>query len=147
MSEAACKFYKRCIYDFIERQICRGYDKCRLFRRKLELAEKICVFASQLSRIVSGETKTTSSGILIGVAKEFKVSTDYILGVSNISVRKSYDISGVGLSEGTVKGLVTGKMDVEILNRLLAHKNFSRLISLIQIHFQDTAAKGIMTRN
>lgn len=65
-----------------------------------QLAKKIGVSASQLSRIVSGETKTVSSDILIGVAKEFKVSTDYILGLSNISVRKSYDISELGLSEG-----------------------------------------------
>ena len=67
-----------------------------------QLAEKIGVSASQLSRIVSGETKTVSSDILIGVAKEFKVSTDYILGLSTLSVRKSYDISELGLSEGAV---------------------------------------------
>ena len=73
--------------------------------KQKELAEKIGVSASQLSRIVSGETRTVSSDILIGVAKEFKVSTDYILGLSNISVRKSYDISELGLSEGAVKGL------------------------------------------
>ena len=109
-----------------------------------ELAEKIGVSASQLSRIVSGETKTVSSDILIGVAKEFKVSTDYILGLSNISVRKSYDISELGLSEGAVKGLVTGAVDVQILNRLLEHRNFPKLIDLIRIYFQDTAAKGIM---
>ena len=69
-----------------------------------ELAEKIGVSASQLSRIVSGETRTVSSDILIGVAKEFKVSTDYILGLSTVSVRKSYDISELGLSEGAVRG-------------------------------------------
>ena len=112
-----------------------------------ELAEKIGVSASQLSRIVSGETKTVSSDILMGIADVFKVSTDYILGLSNISVRKSYDISELGLSEGAVKGLVTGAVDVEILNRLLEHKRFPRLIGLIRIYFQDTAAKGIMARN
>ena len=53
-----------------------------------QLAKKIGVSASQLSRIVSGETKTVSSDILKGVAKEFKVSTDYILGLSTLSVRK-----------------------------------------------------------
>ena len=79
-----------------------------------ELAEKIGVSASQLSRIVSGETRTVSSDILIGVAKEFKVSTDYILGLSTVSVRKSYDISELGLSEGAVRGLVTGAVDVQI---------------------------------
>ena len=82
------------------------------------------VSASQLSRIVSGETRTVSSDILIGVAKEFKVSTDYILGLSTVSVRKSYDISELGLSEGAVRGLVTGAVDVQILNRLLEHRIF-----------------------
>ena len=99
-----------------------------------ELAEKIGVSASQLSRIVSGETRTVSSDILIGVAKEFKVSTDYILGLSTVS-------------EGAVRGLVTGAVDVQILNRLLEHRNFPKLIDLIRIYFQDTAAKGITARN
>ena len=114
---------------------------------KKELAEKIGVSASQLSRIVSGETRTVSSDILIGVAKEFKVSTDYILGLSTVSVRKSYDISELGLSEGAVRGLVTCAVDVQILNRLLEHRNFPKLIDLIRIYFQDTAAKGITARN
>lgn len=92
--------------------------------KQKELAEKIGVSASQLSRIVSGETKTVSSDILIGVAKEFHVSTDE-----------------------AVRGLVTGAVDVQILNRLLEHRNFPRLIDLIRIYFQDTAAKGIMARN
>ena len=102
-----------------------------------ELAEKIGVSASQLSRIVSGETRTVSSDILIGVAKEFKVSTDYILGLSTVSVRKSYDISELGLSEGAVRGLVTGAVDVQILNRLLEHRNFPKLIDLIRIYFRN----------
>ena len=100
-----------------------------------------------MARIVSGETRTVSSDILIGVAKEFKVSTDYILGLSTVSVRKSYDISELGLSEGAVRGLVTGAVDVQILNRLLEHRNFPKLIDLIRIYFQDTAAKGITARN
>ena len=104
-------------------------------------------FRFQLSRIVSGETRTVSSDILIGVAKEFKVSTDYILGLSTVSVRKSYDISELGLSEGAVRVLVTGAVDVQILKRLLEHRNFPKLIDLIRIYFQDTAAKGITARN
>lgn len=107
-----------------------------------ELAEKIGVSASQLSRIVSGETRTVSSDILIGVAKEFKVSTDYILGLSTVSVRKSYDISELGLSEGAVRGLVTGAVDVQILNRLLEHRNFPKLIDLIRIYFRGYGGKG-----
>ncbi len=39
-----------------------------------ELAKRIGISAPQLSRIVSGETKTVNSDILIAVANEFKVS-------------------------------------------------------------------------
>ncbi len=112
-----------------------------------ELAKRIGVSAPQLSRIVSGETKTLSSDILIAVAKEFKVSTDYILGLSEVSARKSYDIFELGFSEGAAKGLVTGAVDMDILNRLLEHKNFPKLTNLIRIYFKDTAARGIMARN
>ena len=112
-----------------------------------ELAKRIGISAPQMSRIVSGETKTINSDILMAVAKEFKVSTDYILGLTEISVRKNYDISELGLSESSVKGLVTGAVDVEILNRLLEHKNFPKLTNLIRIYFKDTAARGIMARN
>lgn len=44
-----------------------------------QLEKKIGISAFQLSRIVSGETRIVSSDILIGSAKEFKISTDYIL--------------------------------------------------------------------
>ena len=112
-----------------------------------ELAQKIGLSASQVSRIESGETKSISSDILVKLAKEFHVSTDYILGLTVISVPKNYDISELGLSEKAVEGLVTGMIDVEILNRLLGHRSFPALIDLIRIYFEDTAAAGIMERN
>ena len=112
-----------------------------------QLAEKIDVSASQLSRIISGETKTVSSDILIGVAKEFKVSTDYILGLSTLSVRKSYDISELGLSEEPVKRLITGRIDINILNCLLEHEHFPRLCIMIRNFFDGTIIEGVMARN
>ena len=93
------------------------------------------------------ETIKSSGLSRFPVYQEDKVSTDYILGLSTLSVRKSYDISELGLSEGAVRGLVAGTVDVQILNRLLEHRNFPKLMDLIRIYFQDTAAKGIMARN
>ena len=112
-----------------------------------DLAEKIGLSAPQLSRIISGKTPTISSDALIGIAETFKVSTDYILGLSSVSVRKNYDISQLGLSEKAVKGLVTEKIDAEILNRLLENPKFPQLLNLIRIYFDDTLAMGIMSRN
>ena len=48
-----------------------------------ELARRLGISSSQISRIVNEETKTISSEILIALAKEFHVSTDYILGLTD----------------------------------------------------------------
>lgn len=52
---------------------------------KKELAEKIGVSPSQISRIVKEDTKTISSDLLIALATEFEVSSDYILGIDQIN--------------------------------------------------------------
>ena len=59
----------------------------------------------------------------------------------------SVDIFEIGFSDAAAKGLVSGAVDMEILNRLLEHKNFPKLTNLIRIYFKDTAARGIMARN
>lgn len=124
-----------------------GDLRTNLGMTKKELSQKTGIDASQITRIENGSLKTISSDYLIKLAKELKTSTDYILGLTPVSVPKSYDISELGLSNEAVKGLVTGTIDVGILNRLLEHKSFPRLIHLIRVYFQDTAARGIMVRN
>ena len=124
-----------------------GDLRTNLGMTKRELSQKTGIDASQITRIENGTLKTISSDYLIKLAKELKTSTDYILGLTPVSVPKSYDISELGLSNEAVKGLVTGTIDVGILNRLLGHKSFPRLIHLIRVYFQDAAARGIMTRN
>lgn len=124
-----------------------GDLRTNLGMTKRELSQKTGIDASQITRIENGTLKTISSDYLIKLAKELKTSTDYILGLTSVSVPKSYDISELGLSNEAVKGLVAGTIDVGILNRLLGHKSLPRLIHLIRVYFQDTAARGIMTRN
>ena len=124
-----------------------GDLRTNLGMTKRELSQKTGIDASQITRIENGTLKTISSDYLIKLAKELKTSTDYILGLTSVSVPKSYDISELGLSNEAVKGLVTGTIDVGILNRLLGHKSFPRLIHLIRVYFQDAAARGNMTRN
>ena len=124
-----------------------GDLRTNLGMTKKELSQKTGIDASQITRIENGTLKTISSDYLIKLAKELKTSTDYILGLTPVSVPKSYDISELGLSNEAVKELVTGTVDVGILNRLLEHKSFTRLIHLIRVYFQDTAARGIMARN
>lgn len=112
-----------------------------------ELADKVFVTHSQISRLESGETTNISSSLLVALAKVFHVSTDYLLCLTPISVPKSYDISQLGLSEEVIRRLILKTIDPDVLNRLLEHKDFPKLCSLMKNYFQGTVANGIMARN
>lgn len=112
-----------------------------------QLAERIFVSKSQVSRIESGETKTVSSEMLIAFANVFNVSADYLLGITKLRFPKNYDISQLGLSEEAVRKLLLKKIDADVLNRFLEHERFPYLCSLIRNYFDDTAANGIIGGN
>lgn len=114
---------------------------------KLKLSQTTGIPQSQLSRIESGKIMHISSDLLIKLAKAFNVSTDYILGLTTVRSPKNYDISELGLSENAVKAIVSKKIDVDILNQLLEHKNFPYLIYIIKSYFDNSIADGIVARN
>ena len=114
---------------------------------KKELAERLGIEPSQISRIESGETQNVSNDILMKLAKVFGVSTDFILGMTTISTPKSYEISELGLSEDAVKNMVLGRVDVQMMNRLIEHRNFPTLMTLIKAYFDDSILPGTMARN
>lgn len=112
-----------------------------------QLADQLHVTHSQISRIESGETKNPNISIVIDAARFFHVSTDYLLGITQITSPKSYDISELRLSEEAVTRLITRRIDVDILNRLLEHEHFPKLCIMIRNYFDDTIDEGIMARN
>ena len=103
-----------------------------------QLADQLHVTHSQISPNIS---------IVIDAARFFHVSTDYLLGITQITSPKSYDISELRLSEEAVTRLITRRIDVDILNRLLEHEHFPKLCIMIRNYFDDTIAEGIMARN
>ena len=114
---------------------------------QMQLAKELHTTSSQISRIESGVTEYPSIEIVIEAARYFHVSTDYLLGITQITSPKSYDISELGLSEEAVTRLITRRIDVDILNRLLEHEHFPKLCIMIRNYFDDTIAEGIMARN
>lgn len=96
-----------------------------------DLAEKVFVTNSQISRLEIGQTTNIGSPLLVALAKVFCVSTDYLVGLTPVSTPKSYEISQLGLSEEVVRRLITGKIDPQILNRLAEHALFPKLCAMI----------------
>lgn len=64
-----------------------------------ELARRLGISPSQISRIINEETKTISSEILIALVKEFHVSADYLLGLTDekYTDKNKYDYSYNGV--------------------------------------------------
>ena len=111
------------------------------------LAKLIHVTPSQISRLERGETTNVGTDLLVDIARHFKVSTDYLLGLTPVESRKSYDISRLGLSTESVKRLMTHKIDVDVLNRLLEHERFPHFCAQIRNYFEGEMAGGYMSRN
>lgn len=77
-----------------------------------ELAAKIGMDVSTLSRFISNATGKLGDENIKKIAKEFEVSTDFLLGVTDIPDRMNYDIAELGLSVQAAKNLYTGKVNI-----------------------------------
>lgn len=112
-----------------------------------ELAARIGINATTLGRIEKGQTQKISSDVLVAIAREFNVSTDFLLGLTNIPERKNYDVGELGLSAQSVRNLYTRKVNTDVVNRLLEHSRFAMLTAMIGQYLDDTFAEGIAVQN
>ena len=112
-----------------------------------ELAESVGLSSSTLSRYLQGRTANLGDGFIIRIAKYFDVSTDFLLGETDIPDRKNYDIEELGLSAETTKLLYTGKVDASVLNQLVEHPRFPQLLLLLARYRDETMIAGINAMN
>ena len=112
-----------------------------------QLAARIGSTESAVSRFISGKTDKINAEHIIRIAKAFNVSTDFLLGVVNISDRKNYDVEELGLSVQAARNLYTGKVSAEVVNRLLESPRFAEVTYMIEQYFNDTLAEGFAAQN
>ena len=70
------------------------------------------------------------------------MSTDFLLGETNIPDRKNYDIAELGLSVEAAKNLYTGRVNTEVVNLLLENARFAELTYRIAQYFDDTFVRN-----
>ena len=112
-----------------------------------ELAKEIGCSKSTISRFISGAKGTLTHEQVLKIARLFNVSTDFLLGETNIPDRKNYDIAELGLSVEAAKNLYTGRVNTEVVNLLLENVRFAELTYRISQYFDDTFASGIAAQN
>ena len=111
------------------------------------IAEKTGISESLLSRIESGKQQSVSDDVVLKLAKFFGVSTDFLLGRTNVPDKKNYTIEELGLSSQAARNLYTGSVDVNVVNQLLAEPEFATLTLMIADYFDDTYATAQATQN
>lgn len=84
---------------------------------------------------------------VIGIARSFNVSTDFILGTTEIPDKKNYDIAELGLSVEAAKNFHTGKVNTDVVNRLLESPRFATVTYMMSQYFDDTLAQGFASQN
>ena len=108
-----------------------------------ELAQQVEIDKSTLSRFLNEKTNSLSEACIIRIAEYFKVSTDFLLGVTDIPDRKHYEIEELGLTIEAAKKLYLRKVDPAIVSQLIEHPKFNELTQQLALYQEGTLAAGL----
>ena len=112
-----------------------------------DLAKKAGLQESTLSRFLQGRIKKLGDGSLIKLARALNVSTDFLLGETDIPDRLNYDIDELGLSAEAAKLLFTRRVDPEMLNQLIENPRFPKLLLLLKSYQDNSLQAGYQSMN
>ena len=102
-----------------------------------ELAEKIGLSESALSRYLSGQTDKLSTDNIVSIARVFGVTTDFLLCLTDIPFTTNFDIEKLGLSVKAAEKLLRRKVNPETVSHLIETQGFNLLIQQL-----DAAQRG-----
>ena len=112
-----------------------------------KLAELLNINKATLSRIERGETKTVGSDILMKLAEYFGVSIDFLVGYTCMPDPKNYSVEALGLSADGAKAMISRRVHMEILNRLLENPEFCQLTYTMHYALEPNQMAGISSAN
>lgn len=93
------------------------------------------------------KTSKLSSKNLVAIANYFEVSTDFLLGLTDIPSRKGYDIERLGLSVEAAANLHQGKLNCSVVCQLLENPKFAELTRQIALYQEGVLASGVAAQN
>ncbi len=112
-----------------------------------ELSEKTGIPISVISRIENGKTATVGHDVLAKLALFFNVSADYLLGLTDVRMRKNVELSELGLNNQALFQILSGKVNSHLLSLMIESRNFPRFLDYAQAYFEDTNAPAFQSRN
>ena len=112
-----------------------------------QLSEQTNLSKSALGSYEAEDFKDISHYALIKLAKFYGVTTDYLLGLSEMKRHPNADLTDLRLSDGMIDLLKSGRVDNALLCELAAHSDFPRLMADLEIYVNGTAVKQVQSAN
>ena len=112
-----------------------------------QLAEQTNLSKSALGSYEADDFKDISHYALIKLAKFYGVTTDYLLGLSEMKRHPNADLADLRLSDGMIDLLKSGQVDNALLCELAAHPDFIKLMADLEIYVNGTAVKQVQGAN
>ena len=113
--------------------------------KDVELAKIFGIDRSTMSRILKGETKKVSSHLIIDAAQYFGVSTDFLLGLTDMPDPMNHPVEELKLSQGAAKAILYEDVHIEMLNRLLENPRFCQLTQTMAYYLEPEQIVGAMS--
>ena len=87
--------------------------------------------------------------MVIKFAEYYNVSTDYLLCISDIRIRRNVELEELGLTNKALLQLLQGKVNGSLLSKMLEHPYFPVLLDTANAYFTEahnTGFASVMTR-
>ena len=111
------------------------------------LAKAVNISKSALGTYETGDFKDISPLSVVKLAKFYGVTTDYLMGVSNIENRADAEIHELRLTNEALNVLKSGCFSGRLLSEVICHTDFSRLVTDMEIFVDRIASMQIDNLN
>ena len=121
--------------------------KNRKGMKDTELAKVLHIDRATLKRIIEGGTEKVSSQVIINAAQHFGVSTDFLLGLTDMPDPMNHPVEEFGLTVPAARAILSEDVHKEMLNRLLENQRFGQLTHTMFYALEPNQTEGIMSRD
>ena len=119
--------------------------RARKGTKETELAKVFGINRSTVGRILKGETEKVSSQLVVDAAQYFGVSTDFLLGLTDLPDPMNHPMEEFKLTEGAAKAILYEDVHIEMLNRLLENPRFCQLTNTMAYYLEPEQIVGAMS--
>ena len=119
--------------------------RARKGTKETDLAKVFGINRSTIGRILKGETEKVSSQLVIDTAQYFGVSTDFLLGLTDMPDPMNHPMEEFKLTEGAAKAILYEDVHIEMLNRLLENPRFCQLTNTMAYYLEPEQIVGAMS--